>query len=93
MNVKSFILGKANGLVKRTFWYNQVVFPGCRKFWEIKTFNLDVINLGSTASYCAFDYSTVNHLKCANFALPSQYLLADYEILLNYCSYYYNYYY
>ena len=86
MSLKNKVMSKANALIKRSCWYNESLFLGCRKFWEHKTFNLDLINLGSSAAYYAFDYSEIS-LKCANFALPSQYLLADYEILKNYSSY------
>ncbi len=74
-----------NALAYRSYWYDQVMFKGCKKFWTLKEFNLDAINLGSTAAYHAFDYSTVN-VKAANLALNAQYLLADYEILKNYSS-------
>lgn len=76
---------KINNLIKKSGWYNRL-FLGCDKFWTLNDFGLEVVNLGSTASYYAFDYSGIK-LKSANFALTSQYLLADYEILRNYSSY------
>lgn len=85
MTIKKKLLNKANALVKRTSWYKETVFNGCTKFWRLKDFNLDVINLGSGASFHAFDYTDIK-LKCFNMALPSQYLLADYEILKNFSS-------
>lgn len=81
-----FLVNKINAIVKRSRWYNFNAFLGCRKFWQLRKFDLEVVNLGSSASYYAFDYSAVA-VKGYNFALPSQYLLADYEILRNYFSF------
>lgn len=79
----NIILAKANNIVKRSFWYNNVQFPDCRKFWDIKPTQFDVVNIGSTASLNAFNYSDIS-LECANLAMTSQFLLADFEILKYY---------
>ena len=86
MSLKKKIKGKLNALIMKSQWYNENVFKGCKKFWNHSEFNLDVINLGSGASFHAFNYTNLP-VKGANFALPSQYLLADYEILKNYSSF------
>ena len=56
MNLKKNIASKLNGAIRRTHWFNDELFPDCRKFWNYNTFNTDVINLGSTSGYYAFDY-------------------------------------
>lgn len=86
MKIKQLFFRKTNSLIKKSRWYNNELFAGCKKFWNLKDFDLDVVNLGSTNSYYGFDYSDVN-LKCANLALAPQFLLGDYEVLRNYCSY------
>ena len=86
MNLKIKIKGRLNALIKKTQWYNESVFKGCIKFWNLNTFDLEIVNLGSSASFYAFDY-TDSGKKAANLALTSQYLLADYEILRNYSSF------
>lgn len=87
MSIKHEIKQKTNALIKRTNWYQNERFLGCKKFWTLSTFDLDVINLGSSAAFYGFDYKGINSLKCMNMAMTSQYLLADYEILRNYFSY------
>ena len=56
MNFKKKIASKLNGAIRRTHWFNEELFPDCRKFWNYNTFNTDVINLGSTSGCHAFDY-------------------------------------
>ena len=75
-----------NALFKRTYWFNEVLFPDCTKFWNHKTFNLDVVNLGSTSGVHAFYYKDVP-FKCANWALGHNPLSGDEAILKNYFSY------
>ena len=80
-------VGRAiNALCRKTYWYNEVLFPDCAKFWYHHTFNLDVVNLGSTSGVHAFNYEGVN-LKCANWALSHNPLSGDEAILKNYVSY------
>ncbi len=84
------IVGKVyriiNGLIRRGYWYNNVKFKDCSKFWNYNTFNTDVVNLGSTSSVCAFNYSGIP-LKCANWALSTNPLAGDLAILKNYVSF------
>lgn len=73
-----------NALVRRSYWYNNIAFADCRKFWIHRTFDLDVVNLGSSSALAAFDYSAYPQLKTANWAMAPQTLVADFEILRNY---------
>lgn len=75
-----------NELVKRGRWFNEKMFPDCRKFVEHTTFNLDVINLGSTSGVNAFNYQGLN-VKAANWAMGHNPLACDEAILKNYVSY------
>lgn len=86
MSVKSKIKNIINAVVRRSYWYNNVLFPDCKKFWLHKTFNLDVVNLGSTSGLNAFNYDGIN-LKCANWALGHNPIIADFEVLKNYYSF------
>jgi hypothetical protein len=74
-----------NAFIKKSDWYNSF-FEDCAKFWEHNTFNLSLINLGSTSSIAAFNYNGLN-IKAANFALSHNPILGDEAILKNYCSY------
>lgn len=75
-----------NKIIKKGHWYREVAFPDCEKFWTYKTFNTDVMNLGSSSALNAFNYEEIN-LKCANFALRHNPILADLAILKNYHSF------
>lgn len=86
MNILKIIFGVLNTLIIKGYWYNNIKFQDCRKFWGYKTFNTDVVNLGSTSAVCAFDYDGIP-LKCANWALSINPLLGDMAILKNYFSY------
>ncbi len=86
MSITRKIYRALNALVRRSRWFNEEIFPGCNKFLRYNTFNTKVINLGSTSSYYAFDYSGLP-VKGANFALPCNPLLGDEAILKNYFGY------
>lgn len=86
MSLKSKIKNKINAVVRRSYWYNNIMFPDCKKFWTHKTFNLDVVNLGSTSGLNAFNYDGIN-LKCANWAMGHNPIIADFEVLKNYFSF------
>ena len=86
MNLKKKIASKLNGAIRRTHWFNEELFPDCRKFWNYNTFNTDVINLGSTSGYYAFDYEGLP-IKGGNFALRHNPLSGDQAILKNYFGY------
>ena len=80
------IYGKLNVAIRCTHWYNDVVFPDCRKFWNQQEMNLDVVNLGSSSAKCGFDYSGFG-VKGANWAMQPQSFVGDLAILENYSSY------
>ena len=86
MSIKHKIASKINGAIRRTHWFNEELFPDCRKFWNYNTFNTDVINLGSTSGYYAFDYEGLP-IKGGNFALQHNPLSGDQAILKNYFGY------
>ncbi len=75
-----------NKLVHNTSWYKITLFGGASKFWNIKTFNLKVVNLGSGAGEYDFNYNGLPILA-SNWALGPQSLLHDFAILKNYFSY------
>lgn len=87
MSISGIIQRVLNKLIKRTYWYNHIQFADCAKFWSHKTFNLDVVNLGSSSALAAFEYSDYPNLKAANWAMAPQTLVADFEILRNYSCY------
>lgn len=87
MSIMNKIKGVCNALVRRSYWYNNIVFPDCSKFWNHRTFDMDVVNLGSTSALFAFNYSSQPQIKATNWAMSPQSLVADYEILRNYCCY------
>lgn len=87
MNIGYYMQRAALKILSRSYWYNHVVFADCAKFWSHKTFNLDIVNLGSSSALAAFDYSGHPELKAANWAMAPQTFVADMEILRNYCSF------
>lgn len=80
------LYGYLNALISRGYWYNNVKFRDCSKFWTYNTFNTDVVNLGSSSAVNAFNYDGIS-LKCANWALNTNPLAGDLAILDNYLSY------
>lgn len=86
MSIKHKIGNKLNGLIRRTYWFKEEMFPDCQKFWQYNTFNTEVVNLGSTSAVYAFDYSGLD-IKAANWALRHNPLSGDRAILENYFSY------
>ena len=87
MSIVSKIKRVLNGLAHRSYWYNNIEFADCSKFWYHRTFGLDVVNLGSSSALSAFNYSAYPQLMTANWAMAPQTTLADYEVLRNYCCY------
>lgn len=87
MSISGIIQRVLNRIVKRSYWYNHIEFAECAKFWNHRTFDMDVVNLGSSSALAAFNYSEYPQLKAANWAMAPQSLVADYEILKNYSCY------
>ena len=87
--VKSILkkaFGKMNAVARRTPWFNDVLFPDCRKFWNQRDMGLEVVNLGSSSAKYGLDYDGLG-LKAANWAMQPQSFVGDLAILANYCSY------
>ena len=80
------ILNIVNRIVRKTYWFNNILFPDCRKFWTLHEFDQEIVNLGSRSALCGFNYDALS-LKAKNWALAPQSFVGDYEILRNYYSY------
>lgn len=87
MSISGIIQRVLNKLTRKSYWYSHITFGDCEKFWLHRTFDLDVVNLGSSSSVAAFDYSGHPELKAANWAMAPQTLVADFELLRNYSCY------
>lgn len=83
--IKAAIKGRLLSLAYRSSWYDEL-FPECKKFWDHREFDLDVVNLGSTSGLNAFNYSGLA-VRAANWAMPRNSLKGDLAILENYSSY------
>lgn len=83
--MKTKLVNFINKVIRHTDWYDQY-WGGVLKFWNLRTFNLDVVNLGSNSGKYAFDYSGLD-IKGMNWAIGPQSLLHDFNILKNYFSY------
>ena len=86
MNILRKVYNLLNAVIRKGFWYNNVKFTDCKKFWTYTCFNTDIVNLGSTSAVNAFNYTGIP-LKCANWALKTNPLTGDLAILKNYLSY------
>lgn len=73
----------ANKLIKKSYWYNNIMFADCSKFWNEQEFGLEVVNLGSTSACYAFNYDGLG-MKARNWAMAPQSFVGDLEILRNY---------
>ena len=84
--MKEYIKRSANNIIKKTHWYNEVLFKDCRKFWDLKDEQFDVVNLGSGSGTYDFCYDDCG-LKGANWAVAPQSTLGDFIILKQYRRY------
>ena len=73
-------------LARKTRWYNIFLFQDCAKFWNIREYNIDVVNLGSNSAKYGFDYSE-SGVVGYNWAMGPQSLMMDLNILQCYYSY------
>ena len=83
--MKNKIKKKLNCWVSQSYWYNEIVFKDCRKFWEMNVSNLDVINLGSSSGVYDFNYSGLS-VKGMNWAVAPQTIYGDFAILKQFAS-------
>lgn len=86
MRIKAKIKSAFNKVVKKSNWYNKEMFEDCRKFTTYKTFDTDVVNLGSTSGVHAFNYEGLP-IVGANWALGHNPLMGDQAVLKNYFSF------
>lgn len=86
MNISTFIRLASNKVISHTQWYNRY-WGGSIKFWHANRFNLDCVNLGSNSGLYGFDYTQIEGVQGANWALGPQSLVHDFNILKNYFSY------
>ena len=83
--MKNLVERACNKIIRRTQWYDRY-WNGVQKFWYLNRFNLDVVNLGSNSGKYAFDYEGLP-VSGMNWAIGSQSLVHDFNILKNYFSY------
>ena len=74
------IKSRLNRFIKRSHWYNEVLFKDCRKFWEIEDKQYDVVNLGSGSGVSDFCYDSCG-ISGANWAITPQSMVGDFVIL------------
>ncbi len=84
--IKDIIYRIANKIITRTNWYNNVFWKGTTKFWNIKSCDYQVANLGSNSGKNAFNYDNLP-IKGVNWAIGPQSIVHDFNILKNYFSY------
>ena len=75
-----------NRLLLKTHWYPNIFWKGTTKFWDLKSCDYNIVNLGSNSGKYAFNYEHLP-IKGMNWAIGPQSLLHDYNILKNYFSY------
>lgn len=72
-----------NKFIRKSYWYNNIMFADCGKFWNERDFGIELVNLGSTSARAAFNYDGIN-IDARNWAMSPQSFVGDYEILRNY---------
>lgn len=77
MNRLTYYLNKR---LKKSYWYKNILFKDCEKFWHIQDEVYDIVNLGSNSGVYDFDYTNIS-LKCANWAFGPQTINGDWAIL------------
>lgn len=88
MSLRNSIIRVLNGLARRSYWYKEIVFKDCYKFWNHREFgsDLELVNLGSGSGKYAFNYDGLD-VKASNWAMEGQTFIGDHAILSNYLSY------
>lgn len=81
--MKVYIKKKLDFFIKNSYWYNEVAFKDCRKFWELNEKEIEVVNLGSSSGTYDFDYTGIP-IKGANWAVAPQSMVGDFAILKQY---------
>lgn len=75
-----------NRIIFRTKWYNEEFWKGTTKFWNMRSCDYSIVNLGSNSGKHAFNYDRLP-VKGMNWAVGPQSLVHDFNILKNYFSY------
>ena len=83
--MKSIVERACNKIIRHTQWYDRY-WGGVQKFWYLRRFNLDVVNLGSNSGLYAFNYDGLD-IAGMNWAIGPQSLAHDFNVLKNYFSY------
>ena len=78
--MKHLLRDRLNNYIKKSHWYNEVMFRDCRKFWDIQDEKYEVINLGSSSGVYDFSYDECG-LNGGNWAVAPQSTLGDFVIL------------
>ena len=71
-----------NKIIRGTEWYDRY-WGGVTKFWSLRTFDIEIVNLGSNAGKHDFCYDDCD-ISGMNWAIGSQSLVHDFNILKNY---------
>ena len=71
MSILRKIFGKVNGLLRRSYWVNEVMFPDCKKFWNHNTYGLELVNLGSSSAKYGFNYDGVQFIISTAFLISA----------------------
>ena len=81
--IRHYIKHGIDRFIKGAHWYNEVLFRDCRKFWDLKDEQFDIINLGSSSGVYDFCYDNCG-IKGANWAVAPQSTLGDFIFLKQY---------
>ena len=80
--MKNSLLLLLDAPVKKTWWYKSN-YSDAVKMKNWRTFDLDLVNLGSSSAKFAFDYSKYE-ISAANWACQPQNLGSDFAVIKNY---------
>ena len=84
--IKKLYRGLNNWATGTAWFENTADFAGCKRIAGNSRFDLDLVNLGSSSGYYAFNYEATG-VEGLNLATPKQSLWEDYEMIRNYFSY------
>lgn len=82
----SIINRLTNKILMSTDWYREGFWKGTTKFWNIRSCDYEIVNLGSNSGKYSFCYDDIP-IKGMNWAIGPQSLVHDFNLLKNYFSY------
>lgn len=85
INLKKKIGAILRRFITNTEWYNRQ-FLDCPKFWDLNTFALDVLFIGSDSGHYGYNPSNIKG-RAYDLTLRDSTILQIYEVLRNYSSY------